>query len=53
MVEALPLPAGAIPRVGYGSGTFWGHYKTGVHRGQLNDGLVAAVRKERQLATQK
>ena len=39
----LPMPAGAIPRVGYGTGTFWGHYRTGVPPTALNPALVAAV----------
>ena len=41
---ALPMPAGALPRLGYGTGTFWGHYRTGVPKTEVNPALVAAIR---------
>ena len=32
---SLPMPAGALPRLGYGTGTFWGHYRTGVPKTEV------------------
>jgi diketogulonate reductase-like aldo/keto reductase len=43
LAPTLPMPRGEIPRIAYGTGTFWGHYKTGVSRDEVNDGLVTAI----------
>jgi diketogulonate reductase-like aldo/keto reductase len=44
LVKTLPMPAGEIPRIAYGTGTFWGHYKTGVSRDEVNPQLVEAIK---------
>lgn len=38
------MPSGWLPRIGYGTGTFWGHYRTGVGAHEVNEELVAAIR---------
>jgi alcohol dehydrogenase (NADP+) len=43
-VPTLTLPSGSIPRIGYGTGTFWGHYRTGISEEEVNPGLVDALR---------
>lgn len=40
----LRMPAGEIPRIAYGTGTFWGFYKTGVARDEINPKLVEAIK---------
>eukprot|EP01043_Picozoa_sp_COSAG02_P031750 COSAG02_NODE_2085_length_9885_cov_9.743946_12_plen_334_part_00 len=43
-VPSVPMPSGSLPRLGYGTGTFWGHYRTGVSDDEVNPALVDAIR---------
>ena len=43
-LPSFAMPVGSLPRIGYGTGTFWGHYRTGVSEDEINPALVDAIR---------